>query len=206
MALEKKAFRARERYQEHVQALRKKFREWQQKVEPSRVFSVDEAGSTISMARSRAWAPIGETPLDVVPRNRGTVTTMIGALSTDGMSAMMTVKGGTNADVFHSFIKHCLLHHLKPGDYVLVDNLGAHKATRVRELIESVGAKLWLLPPYSPDLNPIELAWAKLKAFLKAARARTVEALNNAIAMAMELITPENAQAWFKHCGFNQGL
>ena len=69
-----------------------------------------------------------------------------------------------------------------------------------------MGAKLWLLPPYSPDLNPIELAWAKLKAFLKAARARAVEALDNAIAMAMELITPENAQAWFKHCGFNQGL
>jgi len=88
----------------------------------------------------------------------------------------------------------------------MVDNLGAHKATRVRELIESVGAKLWLLPPTSPDLNPIELAWAKLKAFLKAARARAVEALNNAIAMAMELITPENAQAWFKHCGFNQGF
>lgn len=156
------------------------------------------------MARDQAWAPKGERVEDMIPRNRGAVTTMIGALTTRGLTAVMTIEGGTDAEVFLAYLRDVLLPELNPGDIVLLDNLGAHKDSRARDLVQSVGARLWFTPPYSPDLNPIELAWSKLKAFLRTARARTVEGLNNAIAMARELITPKDASAWFRHCGFNQ--
>lgn len=157
------------------------------------------------MARDHGWAPRGDEVDDVVPRNRGTVTTMIGALTLDGLTAMMTVEGGTDADVFLAYLRDVLVPELREGDIVVLDNLGAHKTRQARELVEAAGGRLWFTPPYSPEFNPIELAWSKLKAFLKTARARTVDGLNNAIAMAMDLITPEDAAGWFRHCGFNQG-
>lgn len=178
---------------------------WQQRVDPSRLFCIDEAGSTIAMTRDRAWAPRGEGIEDVIPRNRGRVTTMIGALTLDGLTAMMTVEGGTDADVFEAYVEHVLVPELQLGDIVMLDNLGAHKTRRVRDLVEAAGARLWFTPPYSPEFNPIELAWSKLKAFLKTAKARTRQALDTAIAMAMDLITPGDAQAWFRHSGFCQG-
>ncbi len=202
---EKKAFRAQERDAERIQELRRKFIDWQKRVEAGRLFCIDEAGSTISMTRDRAWAPRGEGIVDVIPRNRGAVTTMIGALTLDGLTAMMTIEGGTDADVFEAYVEHFLVPELSPGDIVVLDNLGAHRTQRVRDLVEAAGARLWFTPPYSPDLNPIELAWAKLKRFLKTAKARTREALDAATAMAMDLITPNDAQAWFRHCGFSQG-
>lgn len=140
----------------------------------------------------------------MVPRNRGTVTTMIGALTLGGLTAMMTVEGGTDSEVFNTYLRDVLIPELQPGDIVVLDNLGAHKTIEARRLVEASGARLWFTPPYSPDLNPIELAWSKLKGFLRTARARTTDGLNNAIAMAMDLITPADAAAWFRHCGFNQ--
>jgi transposase len=156
------------------------------------------------MTRDRAWAPRGEPVEDVRPRNRGTVITMIGALTLDGLTAMMTIEGGTDADVFEAYVEHFLVPELSHGDIVVLDNLGAHRTRRVRELVEAAGARIWFTPPYSPDLNPIELAWSKLKAFLKTAKARTRDALDTAIAMAMDLITPKDAKGWYRHCGFRQ--
>ena len=205
MDTQKKAFRAEERNTERIERLRESFIEWQGRVDAGRLFCLDEAGSTIAMTRERGWAPRGEPVTDVRPRNRGSVITMIGALTLDGLTAMMTVEGGTDAAVFETYVEHILVPELREGDIVVLDNLGAHRTPRVRELVEAAGARLWFTPPYSPEFNPIELAWAKLKRFLRLAKARTRDALNNAIALAMDLITGSDARAWFRHCGFRQG-
>jgi len=155
------------------------------------------------MARMFGRAPRGERVTDHVPRNRGTVTTMVGALTLrGGLEAMMTVEGGTDGNVFATFVEKVLAPTLKPGDLVVLDNAGAHRDPRIPPLLARHGAKLVFLPPYSPDLNPIELAWSTLKGFLRGARARTVEVLNNCIAWGMELVTPEMASQFYKHCGY----
>ena len=201
---QKKSFRASEQDDSRIQELRQRFEERQADVDAARLFCIDEAGSTIAMTREYGRAPRGQVVKDVRPRNRGTVITMIGALTTSGLTAMMTIRGGTDADVFEAYVEHILVPELRAGDIVMLDNLGAHRTKRVRQLVEAAGATLWFTPPYSPEFNPIELAWSKLKAFLETARARTKAALDNAIAMAMELITSADAKAWFRHCGFNQ--
>lgn len=127
---------------------------------------------------------------------------MLGALGLDGLRALMTVEGGTDAEVFESFVVHVLVPTLKPGDIVILDNVGAHKPPSILQHIWDAGASVIFLPPYSPDLNPIELCWSKLKQILKGIGARTVEALENAIATAMKLITSSDAVAWFTACGF----
>ena len=164
---------------------------------------VDEAGSNIAMTRLHGRAPCGERAVDDVPRNRGTVTSMIGGLNLRrGLEAMMTVEGGTDGDAFVAFLEHVLGPTLCPGDLVVMDNAGAHRDPRVREVLAKFGAKPVFQPPYSPDLNPIELAWALLKDFLRSAKARTVDALNDHIAWGMELVTPEIARAFYRHCGY----
>ena len=154
------------------------------------------------MTREYGRAPRGERVHGWVPRNRGEVTTMIGALDVHGMRAMMTVEGGTDADVFEAFVEQVLVRRLRRDDIVVLDNVGAHKPERIRSLVESVGARLVFLPPYSPDLNPIELGWSKLKAALKDFGARTRDDLDVAIRRAMDLICPADARAWFSHCGY----
>lgn len=154
------------------------------------------------MTRDYARAPRGERAHGHVPRNRGTVTTMIGALGLEGVRAMMTVEGGTDADVFETFVQHLLVPALKPGDIVVLDNVGAHKPAPALKRIRDAGARVMFLPPYSPDLNPIESCWSKLKLLLKKYEALTVATLDAAIARATELITPEDARGWFTHCGY----
>ena len=167
---------------------------------------IDEAGSNIAMTREYARAPRGERAHGAVPRNAGTVTTMIGALDMDGVRAMMTVEGATDAEVFETFLERVLLRKLKPGDIVVLDNVGAHKTAEVRRLIRAAGARVLYLPPYSPDLNPIELCWSKLKALLREFGARTHDALDDAIRRAMDLIDDSDASAWFGHCGYSGQL
>jgi len=127
---------------------------------------------------------------------------MIGALGIQGIRVLMTVEGGTDADVFEAFVEQFLVRKLKPGDVVVLDNVGAHKPTRIRALVESAGARLLFLPPYSPDLNPIELGWSKLKGILKDFGARTRDALDAAIRRGVDLIGADDASAWFTHCGY----
>lgn len=155
------------------------------------------------MTREYARAPRGQRTSDSAPRNRGAVTTILGALTLEGLAATMTIEGGTCGDVYAAFLEQVLAPKLEPGDLVVMDNAGAHKDPRVHEILARCGAKAIYLPPYSPDLNPIELAWSKLKSFLRTAKARTVDALNIAIAMGMEIISPEDAAAWFRHCGYS---
>lgn len=154
------------------------------------------------MTREHAWAPRGEPVTEAVPRNRGDVTTMIGALCMTGLLAMMTVEGGTDAAVFYAFVDQVLAPKLKPGDIVVVDNVGAHKPIAIRRRIEAAGATLLFLPPYSPDLNPIEECWSKFKAGLRKFGAFTRDELHFAIADGFTRISPSDAQGWFRHAGY----
>lgn len=182
--------------------MRNRFIRFQRRLPVSRVFFVDETGSTCAMARDHARAPIGERAQDTAPRNYGDVLTVIGALTTFGLTALMTISGGTTAEVFAAYCRGVLAPHLQPGDVVVFDNLAAHKNPVVREIIERRGARIVFLPPYSPDLNPIELAWSWVKRWLKTCRARCEDGLNNALHMAIDLIEPEMAVNWIRHCGY----
>jgi transposase len=191
-----------ERETPRIQEWRRRFLDLAKKLDPRHLVFVDEAGSNIGMTRDYARAPRGERAPGFVPRNRGTVTTMLGALDIRGVRALMTVEGGTDADVFEAFLQHVLVPKLRPGDIVILDNVGAHKPEAMRNLIERAGASLIFLPPYSPDMNPIELCWSKLKAALKDFGARTVEDLHQAIRRAMDLVCADDAMGWFTHCGY----
>ena len=154
------------------------------------------------MTRLYGRAPKGQRVLGSAPQNHGENVTMLGALSCAGLEAMMTVNGATDADVFRVYIQEVLAPTLSEGDIVVMDNLSAHKVAGVREAVEARGAQLLYLPPYSPDLNPIERCWSKIKTALRAANARTREALDEAITLALATVTESDARAWFKHCGY----
>lgn len=171
-------------------------------MKPERVFCIDQTGVTIAMTPLYGRAPREERCKEAVPRNRGTITTIIGALTVNGLIATMTIEGGTSGDVFVAYLEQILLSHLQEGDIVVIDNLGAHKDKRVKALLASVGAVAYYLPPYSPEFNPIEWAWSKLKAILKKAKPRTVQALIEEVAKAEVQISAQDAQAWFRGCGF----
>jgi transposase len=127
---------------------------------------------------------------------------MLGALSASGLCALMTVNGATDGEVFVTFVREVLAPTLREGDVVVLDNLGAHRSQAAREAVEARGARLQFLPPYSPDMNPIERCWSKIKTALRAAKARTREALEAAIKQAIAMVTESDARAWFKHCGY----
>ena len=145
-------------------------------------------------ARSTGGALIHET----TPDGRWKILTILGAISTRGMIATMTIEAATDREIFLAYLDEVLCPKLRPGDVVVMDNLSSHKVKGVRERIEAAGAQLLYLPPYSPDLNPIEKAWAKLKQLLRTAKARTKEALDEAIAELLPLVTAEDAKAWFR--------
>jgi transposase len=159
---------------------------------------LDESGVTTSMTRLYARGTGGGRIHEATPGGHWKIMTILGAMSLNGMIATMTIEEPTDSDIFMAYIEHLLYPALKPGDVVVMDNLSAHKAPAVREWIEKADAELLYLPPYSPDLNPIEKAWAKLKQVLRETKARTKEALDQAITDALPSITPDNAKAWFR--------
>lgn len=163
---------------------------------------VDECGSTINLTPRYARAPRGTRAIGSVPRNTERNLTLIAAMTTTGMGAAMTLDGATDTAAFEIYIEHFLVPMLIPGHVVVIDNLSAHKSRRVRTLIEACGCEIWFLPSYSPDLSPIEEAFSKLKTLLRRAAARTSEALQAAIAHALDQITPQDAQGFFGHCGY----
>ncbi len=163
---------------------------------------VDECGTHTSMTRTRARAPKGERAYGKVPRNRGKNTTLIASMTLSGMGASMVFEGATDAPAFEIYVEYFLAPTLKEGQIVVMDQLGAHRVKRVRELIEERGAFLWFLPSYSPDLNPIEEAFSKVKAFLKKAAVRTKEALLEAITEALRTVTLHDVEGWFAHCAY----
>jgi len=155
------------------------------------------------MTRLRARAPRGERAYGKVPRNRGKNTTLIAAITLEGaMGESMAIEGATDAEAFEIYVEHFLAPTLTEGQVVVLDRLGAHRTARVRELVEGRGADLVFLPSYSPDLNPIEEAFGKIKQLVRKAGARTREALIEAIARAMATVTSEDVAGWFVHAGY----
>jgi transposase len=166
------------------------------------VIFVDETGSHIDMARAYAWAPRGQRAYGAKPRNRGQALTLLGAMSVKGLVATMTVTGGTDGEVFRSYVDQVLAPQLRPGNVVIMDNLKAHKVAGIRETIEAAQATLHYLPSYSPELSPIELCWSKVKTGLRTRAARTREALELAWTEALASVTTSDARHWFAHCGY----
>jgi transposase len=163
---------------------------------------VDEMGTHTSLAPLYAYAPIGERAFFEIPRNRGKNTTLLTSLHQGGMGPSIAVEGATTARVFETYVERVLAPALRPGQVVVMDNLGAHRPRRVRELIEERGAELLYLPPYSPDLNPIEEAFAKLKHLLRKSGARTKEALIEAMGRALGAVSAQDVRGFFTHCGY----
>ena len=163
---------------------------------------VDECGAYTSLAPLYAWAPRGERAYSKVPRNHGKNTTLLASMTLEGMGPCLAVVGSTTRVVLEAYVERVLLPALKPGQVVVMDNLSAHKGSKIRELIEGRGCELLFLPPYSPDLNPIEEAFAKVKALLRRAGARTRETLVEAMGRALEAVTVRDAHGFFEHCGY----
>ena len=164
---------------------------------------LDESGVTTEMTRRYGRAARGERVHDAVPAGHWRTLTLLATLSLGGVRAAMTVEAPTDGDVFLAYVEQVLGPRLQPGEVVILDNLPAHKVAGVRALIEARGAYLLYLPPYSPDFNPIEQAWSKIKESLRAAKARTLPLLDDAITAALAAITPDNAVGWFRHCGYS---
>jgi len=169
-----------------------------------RLVFVDESGFNTSMTRLRARAPRGKRAYGKVPRNRGKNTTLMAAITLEGaMGESMTIEGATDAEAFEAYdVEHFLAPSLSEGQVVVLDGLGAHRTQKVTELIEARGADLVFLPSYSPDLNPIEEAFSKIKQLVRKVSARTREALVEAIGRALAAVTPEDAAGWFAHAGY----
>lgn len=154
------------------------------------------------MTRRYGWGPRSERVREAVPAGHWRTLTVLAALTSEGVLASMSIESPTDGDVFLAFVEQVLGPRLEPGHLVILDNLGAHKVDGVRQLIESRGATLLYLPPYSPDFNPIEQAWSRLKQLLRGARARLLEQLEPALTAALAAITPQDARAFFQHCGY----
>lgn len=171
-------------------------------LDATQIVVVDEVGSNLDMTPTHAWAPVGERAVATAPRNTPINTTTIASLSHQGMGPALIVSGGVDRLSFATYLEKVLAPTLQPGQVVLVDNLSAHTSVRARAIVAACGCRLRYLPPYSPDYSPIELAFSQIKADLRRAAARTPEALEEAIATALQQISPTDAQAFFEHCGY----
>ena len=170
-------------------------------LDPTRSVFLDEGGTHLAHTRAYGRAPRGERAVGRVPRNRGRVTTLIASLTPRGVGPVATRQGGTTKDVFLAYPREELAPTLAPGQIGVRDNLGAHRPAAVRQIVEATGARVLSLPAYSPDFNPIELAFGTPKAALRRAEARTRETLDAAIGAALAAITPAHVRGFFAHCG-----
>jgi len=174
---------------------------------PERLVFIDECGVLTTLSRLRGRSPRGTRACASAPFGHWTRVTVLGALGAEGIVGAMSVEAATDAAVFHAYLDQVLLPELrrtKPDAVLVMDNLPAHKAAQVRTLLDRSGFAYHYLPAYSPDLNPIEPGWAKVKAALRRAAARTVDALHDACGSALDAITPQDATGFFRHCGYGR--
>ena len=186
-----------------MKAARRAWFEGQIDLHPEKLLFIDETGATTQMARLRGRAPRGERCCASVPHGHWKTTTFTAALRLDALAAPMVLDGPMDGLAFLAYVEQVLVPELKPGNIVVMDNLPAHKVAGVRSKIEAAGARLLYLPPYSPDFNPIEMAFAKFKAILRKAAARTVPDLWAAIAAALNAFTPAECQNYFAAAGYD---
>ncbi len=171
-------------------------------VDAWRLVFVDEMGANVSLCALYAWSRRGERAIGSAPRNWGKNVTLLASITSGGVGPCLAVEGPTTRGVFEAYLEQVLAPSLRPGQIVVVDNLSAHKGGRVGEIVEEAGCELVYLPSYSPDLNPIEQAFSKVKGVLRRIEARTREALIEAIGRALDALTPRDVQGFFGHCGY----
>jgi transposase len=204
-AAQKKTLRASERDRADIQAERAVFCEQVRQLDPKQLVFIDETGITTAMTRRYARSPRGERAHGSAPGGWRRLT-VLGALCGEGRVAAMSIKAATTTRILMAFLQAVLIPELRrrhPGATVLMDNLSAHKPKPVETALTKAGFKLLYLPRYSPDLSPIEPGWSKLKSVLRAVEARTPDALEAALAPALDSITPTDARGWFNHCGYS---
>ena len=164
---------------------------------------IDEAGINLAMTRLYGRAPRGERVRELVPRNYGAQTSLISSLSLAGVEATMSIEGAVDTEVFDAYVEQVLRPTIRGGEVIVLDNLTAHRASRIEEVAAECGATVIWLSPYSPDYSPIEMMWSKIKAYMRAAKARTREELEQAFDAALKLITEADCLGWFAHCGYH---
>lgn len=192
---------ASEQKRPDVARRRTQWRQRQASIDPTRLVFIDETWTKTNMAPLRGWAERGRRLRDQVPHGRWKTLTFLAALRHDRLTAPCLFDGPINGESFRAYVEQILLPTLKPGDIVVMDNLGSHKGNAVRQAIRSAGARRLFLPAYSPDLNPIEQVFSKLKTLLRKARARTCDAVSNAIAGLLGKFTPDECANYFVNCG-----
>jgi transposase len=173
-----------------------------ERLDAGRLVFVDEMGTNTSLSPLYGWAEKGQRALCSAPCNCGANTTLLASMSVEGMGPCLAVTGSTTAVVLKAYVERVLCPSLRSGQVVVMDNLAAHKTGRIKELIEQQGCKLLYLPPYSPDFNPIEEAFSKVKRVLRKAESRAREALVEAIGAAISAVTAKDARGFFEHCGY----
>ena len=193
---------ASERDRPDVARRRQQWTTYQGRIDPTRLVFIDETWTKTNMAPLRGWGPLGQRLPAKVPHGRWTTMTFLAALRHDRVDAPWLLEGPINGESFRLYVEQVLIPTLQPGDIVVMDNLGSHKALAVRQALRTVGAKLFFLPKYSPDLNPIEQVFAKLKHLLRKAAARTVDAVCAAIGHALDAFTSEECANYLKNSGY----
>lgn len=163
---------------------------------------LDESSVNLSLTRLYGRAAPDQRVVESTPQPSGPTPTTLAVLGVTGITAPLVVPGAVNGNIFYGYIEQCVVPTLTAGDVLFMDNLSAHKVAGIKELIEACGAHVIYLPPYSPDFNPIELAWSKVKTILRRLKARTFEELIEALRQALRAITPQDVRGWFAHCGY----
>jgi transposase len=185
-----------------VKERRDQWRVEQASLDQRRLVFLDESGAKTNMTRRYGRAKGGARLCDAAPTGHWATTTMLASIRLDGQTACMAVDGATTSEVFREYVRQVLAPTLRPGDLVVLDNLSSHKDSEALTLLAAQGAQVRFLPPYSPDLNPIEKMWSKVKEHLRSAKARTRQALDRAISEALARVTTQDAKGWFKSCGY----
>jgi putative transposase len=193
---------AGERDRPDIVRRRAQWAKYQNLIDPKRLVFIDETWTKTNMAPLRGWGPYGSRIKAKVPHGHWKTTTFVAALRHDGIKAPWLLEGPIDGESFQIYVEKVLVPTLGPGDIVIMDHLGSHKGKAVRRLIRATGAKLLFLPKYSPDLNPIEQVFAKLKHLLRKAAARTVDAVCAAIGQVLKAFAPEECANYFKNCGY----
>lgn len=177
------------------------WRETAEAIDPNRLIFLDESCAKTDMTRLYGWAMGGDRAVDAAPHRRWRTTTMLAAIRVDGVIGE-AYEGGATGELFRMYVEDMLAPQLVPGDIVVMDNLGSHKVAGIREAIEARGAELWYLPPYSPDLNPIEPMWSKVKHLLRKTKARCEDTLFDAIGHALRAVTPKDLRGFYQDAGY----
>jgi transposase len=199
---QKKSLRAAEQDRPDVARTRRRWRVWQRYMDPERFVFLDETGATTNMTRRYGWGPRSERLVDAAPWGHWSTTTFVAGLRASGLVAPWVIGGAMDGPAFRTYVEQVLVPDLQQDDVVVMDNLPAHKVAGVREAIRAAGASTLYLPPYSPDLNPIEQAFAKIKALLRKAGARTKAALWDTIGTALHAFSPGECQRYLTNSGY----